>query len=80
MSLIGLPHCVTELMRHSGVYKEKHWTSVYWFLREGKFSCKTLSQNLFELLDKQLSFSDTLIIAIDDTLVKKIGKAFFGLG
>lgn len=80
MSMIGLPHCVTELMRHSEVYKEKHWTSVYWFLRQGKYSCKALSQSLYELLSKGLNFGDTLIVAIDDTLVKKIGKAFFGLG
>jgi len=80
MSLIGLPHCVTELMRHSEIYKEKHWTSVYWFLREGKFSCKALSQHLFELLSESLNLGDTLILAIDDTLVKKIGKSFFGLG
>ena len=80
MSLVGLPHSVTELMRHSGIYKEKHWTSVYWFMREGKYSCKALSQRLFEVLSKRLNLGDTLILAIDDTLVKKIGKSFFGLG
>ncbi len=80
MSLIGLPHCITELMRHSGIYKEKHWTTLYWFLRQGKFSCKALSQTLLDLLTEKLHLGDTLLIAIDDTLVKKVGKAFFGLG
>jgi len=67
MSLIGLPHCVTELMRHSEVYKDKHWTSVYWFLRQGKYSCKALSQSLFELLSKQLNLGETLIVYLDPT-------------
>jgi hypothetical protein len=57
-----------------------HWTSPYAFLRRGRFSCQELSQCLLELLNKVLNLPEEVIIAIDDTLVKKIGKHFFGLG
>ena len=80
MGLLGLPHCVTELMRISGVYKQKHWTTPYAFLRKGRFSCKELSQVLLDLLAQALGLGEEFIIAIDDTLVKKTGKQFFGLG
>ena len=80
MGLLGLPHCVTEVMRLNGLHKQKHWTTPYHFLSKGRFSCKELSQSLLDLLAQGLGLGEEIIIAIDDTLVKKIGKLFFGLG
>ena len=80
MALLGLPHCVTELRRLSGIHKLQHWTTVYQFLSKGRFSCKKLSQCLLELLSERLGVGEELILAIDERLVKKVGKGFFGLG
>ncbi len=80
MALLGMPHCVTEVMRLTGIHKVMHWTSPYAFLSRGRFSCQELNQCLLELLNKVLNLPEEVIIAIDDTLVKKIGKHFFGLG
>jgi hypothetical protein len=80
MALLGMPHCVSEVMRLTAIHKLKHWTTPYAFLSRGRFSCQELSQCLLELLDEVLKLPEELIIAIDDTLVKKIGKHFFGLG
>ena len=80
MALLGLPHCVTEVLRLSGMHKLQHWTTAYQFLSKGRFSCKQLSQCLLDMLSQRLNFGDELILAIDDTLVKKVGKHFFGLG
>jgi hypothetical protein len=80
MALLGTPHCVTEVMRLTTVHKLKHWTTPYAFLSRGRFSCQELSQCLLMLLDKVLKLPEEIIFAIDDTLVKKIGKHFFGLG
>lgn len=80
MALLGLPHCVTEVMRLTGLHQRKHWTTPYAFLSRGRFSCQQLSQCLLELLTWRLNLPEELIIAIDDTLVKKVGKKFFGLG
>ncbi len=79
-ALLGLPHCVTEAMRLSGVHKLMHWTTPYAFLRKGRWSCLDVSQCLLDLITKSLFISEEIIIAIDDTLVKKWGKHFFGLG
>jgi hypothetical protein len=80
MALLGMPHCVSEVMRLTAVHKLMHWTTPYAFLSRGRFSCQELSQCLLELLDKVLELPEEIILAIDDTLVKKIGKHFFGLG
>lgn len=80
MALLGLPHCVTEVMRLSGVHEFIRWTTPYAFVRKGRWSCLSISQRLLELITKSLSISEEIIIAIDDTLVKKWGKHFFGLG
>jgi hypothetical protein len=50
------------------------------FLRTGRWSCLAVSQCLLDLITKSLSISAEIIIAIDDTLVRKWGKHFFGLG
>jgi hypothetical protein len=80
MALLGLPHCVTEMMRVNGLHNHKHWTTPYHFLSKARYSCKALSQSLLDLLAQQLGLGEEIIIAIDDTLVKKTGKHFFGLG
>ncbi len=80
MALLGLPHCVTEVMRLTAVHKLRHWTTPYAFLSRGRFSCQELNQALLELLDEVLKLPEEIILAIDDTVVKKVGKHFFGLG
>ena len=72
MALLGLPHCVTEVLRLTRWHEFKHWTSVYAFLSRGRFSCRQLSQRLLELILLQLGCSEEWVVAIDDTLVKKI--------
>ena len=80
MALLGLPHCVTEVLRLARWHEVKHWTSVYAFLSRGRFSCRRLSQCLLELIVLHLGGSKELVVAIDDTLVKKGGRRLFGLG
>jgi len=80
MGLLGMPHCVSEVMRLMGSYKQWHWTTPYSFMQQGSFSCQVLSQKLLELVVRMLALPEELVIAVDDTLVKKIGKHFFGLG
>ena len=80
MALLGLPHCVTEVLRLTRWHELKHWTSMYAFLSRGRFSCRRLSQCLLELILLQLGCPKELVVAIDDTLVKKGGRRLFGLG
>ena len=79
-ALFGLQHCVTEVMRLTRVHAIMHWTTPYTFLRKGRWSCKEVSQTLLGLVAERLKIMDEIVIAIDDTLVKKWGKKFFGLG
>jgi hypothetical protein len=67
-------------MRITGIHHQMHWTTPYTFLRKGRWSCKLVSQCLLDLIAKRLEIGDESIIAIDDTLVKKWGKKFFGQG
>jgi hypothetical protein len=78
--LLGLPHCVTETMRLTQVHQVMHWTTPYAFLRKGRWSCKQVSQRLLDLIATRVKPLGEIVIAIDDTLVKKSGKKFFGLG
>ena len=80
MGLMGMPHCVSEVQRLMGSYKQQHWTTAYSFLSHGSFSCQALSQKLLEMLLRLVGMPEELVIAVDDTLVKKVGKDFFGLG
>ena len=81
MTLLGLPHCVTETMRLTGWHKLVHWTAPYAFLKRGCFSCQKLSRTLLALLLARLLPAEApLILALDDTLIKKWGRKFFGLG
>jgi hypothetical protein len=61
MALLGMPHCVTEVMRLTAVHKLRHWTTPYAFLNHGRFSCQELSQALLELLDKVLKLPEEII-------------------
>lgn len=79
-SMWGGAHCVTETLRQTLWHHVKHWTTPYVFMRKGRWSCRVLTQTLFDLLLSKLSFGDEIVLAIDDTLVKKWGKRFFGLG
>jgi len=80
IALLGLQHCVTEVMRFTGIHHRLHWTTPYVFLRQGRWSCREVSQRLLELLTARLTLFEEIILALDDTLVKKSGKKFFGLG
>jgi hypothetical protein len=80
MALLGLPHCVTETLRLTGLHHFVHWTTPYVFMKRGRWSCQKLSQGLLDLLVKTLALGGEIVVALDDTLVKKWGKKFFGLG
>ncbi len=80
MALLGLSHCVTEVLRLTRWHQIKHWTSLYAFLSRGRWSCVQLSQCLLDLIISQLGGPEELVVAIDDTLVKKGGRRLFGLG
>lgn len=79
-ALWGAPHCVTETLRLTGWHIIKHWTTPYVFMRSGRWLCRQVSQTLFELIVRLLGIGEELVLAIDDTLVKKWGRKFFGLG
>lgn len=80
MGLLGMPHCVSEVQRLMGSHTLQHWTTAYTFFKEGRFSCTAMSQKLLEMVVRRLGFGKEWVIAVDDTLVKKVGKHFFGLG
>jgi len=80
MALLGLPHCVTETLRLTRLHDILHWTTPYVFLRTGRWSCRQVSQALLDLLTRLLPLPEELILTLDDTLVKKWGRKFFGLG
>jgi hypothetical protein len=80
MTLLGMPHCVTETLRLTRFHTVVHWTTPYVFLKRGRWSCRQVSQCLLVLLAMTLGVSAEVVVAIDDTLVKKWGRKFFGLG
>jgi hypothetical protein len=80
MALLGMPHCVTETLRLTRLHAREHWTTPYAFLRRGRWSCQQVSQCLLTLLCQTLRVKGEVVVALDDTLVKKWGKKFFGLG
>lgn len=49
-------------------------------MNHGRWSCRQLSATLLGLLMRRLSLGGEMILVIDDTLVKKWGRGFFGLG
>lgn len=79
-ALLGLNHCITEVMRLTGLHYRLHWTTPYAFMKKGRWSCREVSQCLLDLITSRLKIMEEIIIAIDDTLVKKTGKKFYGLG
>jgi hypothetical protein len=79
-ALWGAPHRLTEVMRFSGLHRRRHWTAPYAWLRRGRCSCRLLSQKLLDLLLERLGLCGELVLVIDDTLIKKWGRRFWGLG
>jgi hypothetical protein len=79
-ALWGAPHCVTETLRLTRWHTRKHWTTPYVFMRRGRWSCRQVAQTLLDVLLRRLPFGGEVVLAIDDTLVKKWGRGFFGLG
>jgi len=81
-ALWGAPHRVTETLRLTGWHRVKHWTACYAFLNRGRWSCAAVSRVLLGLLLGALGVGkdEPLVFAVDDTLVKKWGRKFFGLG
>jgi len=80
MALLGAPHCVTETLRLTQWHTVRHWTTPYAFMTQGRWSCRHVSQCLLDLLAQRLGPCRELVVALDDTLVKKWGRKFFGLG
>jgi len=80
MALLGAPHCVTETLRLTQRHQVVHWTPPYAFLHRGRWVCRQVSQGLLDLLRTRLGLAGEVIVALDDTLVKKWGRKFFGLG
>jgi hypothetical protein len=76
----GAPHCVTETLRMTGWHRVRHWTTPYIFMRHGRWSCRKVCQTLFDLVATRLGLGKEIILAIDDTTVKRWGRHFFGLG
>jgi DDE superfamily endonuclease len=80
MALLGVPHCVTETLRLTQFHTVVHWTTPYAFMQRGRWSCRQVSQCLLALLVTTLGLCGEIVVALDDTLVKKWGRKFFGLG
>src|SRR2546425_6007968 len=80
MALLGTPHCVTETLRLTQWHTVRHWTTPYAFMKQGRWSCWHVSQGLLDLLAQRLGPCGEMVVALDDTLVKKWGRKFFGLG
>jgi hypothetical protein len=80
MALLGAPHCVTETLRLTGRHHVVHWTTPYAFLQRGRWACQQVSQGLLDLLALTLGVAGEVVVVLDDTLVKKWGRKFFGLG
>jgi hypothetical protein len=76
----GAPHCVTETLRQTKWHAVKHWTTPYVFMNRGRWSCREVCNTLLALILRLLPFPAEVVAAIDDTLVKKWGRHFFGLG
>lgn len=79
-ALWGAPHCVTETMRLTRVHEAVHWTTPYAWMSRGRCPCRKISRTLFEVIWRRLTPRGELVVAIDDTLVKRWGRSFFGLG
>ena len=80
MALLGAPHCVTETLRLTPWHTVRHWTTPYVFMKQGRWSYRHVSQCLLDLLVQRLGIAGEMVVALDDTLVKKWGRKFFGLG
>jgi len=80
MALLGTPHCVTETLRLTQFHQVVHWTTPYAFMQRGRWACQQVSQCLLDLLTMTLGVTGEVVVVLDDTLVKKWGKHFFGLG
>jgi hypothetical protein len=80
MALMGVPHCVTEVMRLTGVHERMHWTTPYTFLKRTVWCPWEVSKCLLSVIVMKLGISGEVVVAVDDTLVKKWGTKFFGLG
>jgi hypothetical protein len=80
VALWGAPHCVTETLRLTLWHHIKHWTAPYFFMKRGRWSCRQLSRRLFDLVWHRLGLVGPLVLALDDTLVRRWGRHFDGLG
>jgi DDE superfamily endonuclease len=80
MALLGTPHCVTEMLRLTQSYQVVHWTTPYAFMQRGRWACRQVSQCLLDVLAPTLGVAEEVVVALDDTLIKKWGRKFFGLG
>ncbi|MCL5269211.1 MAG: transposase [bacterium] len=79
-ALWGARHCVTETLRATLWHHVRHWTTPYCFMKRGRWSCCQLSRRLLDLALQRLALAGPLVLAIDDTLVRRWGRHFDGLG
>jgi hypothetical protein len=80
MALLGVPHCVTETLRLTQLHQCRHWTTAYAFMQRGRWACQQVSQGLLDRLSMALGIAGEVVVVLDDTLVRKWGRKFFGLG
>lgn len=80
IALLGVPHCVTETLRLTQLHHVRHWTTPYAFMQRGRWACRRISQCLLDVITTTLGIAGEVVVALDDTVVKKWGRKFFGLG
>jgi hypothetical protein len=61
MALLGTPHCVTEVMRITGVHYREHWNTPYTFLKRRVWSCQEVSQCLLDLVVEKVGILSEVI-------------------
>jgi hypothetical protein len=80
MALLGVPPCVNETSRLTQLHQFLHWTTPYTFMQRGRWACQQVSQCLLDRLSTTLGIAGEVVVVVDDTLGKKWGRKFFGLG
>jgi hypothetical protein len=65
----------------SGWAPERHFTSIYRFLREGRWDVEALRRRLWQVCwERGVTSGRRIFFAVDDTVCAKIGKGFAWLG
>jgi hypothetical protein len=67
-------------MRLTGAHRWQHWTTPYAFMARARWSTKAVAARLAGLLCERLGLGAELVVALDDTLVRKWGRKLPGVG